>query len=167
MNSIVLEVPDHHAHGGRQDSSGDGDKQAVIGTYGTTSRPDHRPSLARSGPRPGPVQQVQREGNSLINELIIGTGSKDRSAWTIPRTTSQFANFFLDPFLARCFQFDRHSGSSGSAHGLADRWCSTMPPICPGCGPDDAGPVADLLRLNTGIPPTPVGKQKRLGLPGW
>jgi len=38
-----------------------------------------------------------------------------------------------------------------------------MPPICPGCGPNDAGPVADLLRLNTGIPPTPVGKQKRLG----
>ncbi len=37
------------------------------------------------------------------------------------------------------------------------------PPICPGCGPNDAGPIADLLRLNTGIPPTPVGKQKRLG----
>jgi hypothetical protein len=38
-----------------------------------------------------------------------------------------------------------------------------MAPICPGCGPKDAGPVADLLRLNTGIPPTPVGSQKRLG----
>jgi len=37
------------------------------------------------------------------------------------------------------------------------------PPICPGCGPKDAGPVADLLRLNTGIPPTAVGSQKRLG----
>src|SRR5207245_6513141 len=38
-----------------------------------------------------------------------------------------------------------------------------MAPICPGCGPGDAGPIADLLRLNTGIPPTPVGRQKRLG----
>jgi hypothetical protein len=38
-----------------------------------------------------------------------------------------------------------------------------LPPICPGCSPKDAGPVADLLRLNTGIPPTPVGSQKRLG----
>ena len=38
-----------------------------------------------------------------------------------------------------------------------------MAPICPGCGPSDAGPIADLLRLNTGIPPTPVGRQKRLG----
>jgi len=38
-----------------------------------------------------------------------------------------------------------------------------MAPICPGCGTNDAGPVADLLRLNTGIPPTAVGSQKRLG----
>jgi hypothetical protein len=30
-------------------------------------------------------------------------------------------------------------------------------------GPNDAGPIADLLRLNTGIPPTPVTNQKRLG----
>jgi hypothetical protein len=37
------------------------------------------------------------------------------------------------------------------------------PPICPGCGANDAGPIADLLRLNTGIPPTPVDQQKRLG----
>jgi len=38
-----------------------------------------------------------------------------------------------------------------------------MAPICPGCGPKDGGPVADLLRLNTGIQPTAVGLQKRLG----
>ena len=37
------------------------------------------------------------------------------------------------------------------------------PPICPGCGKGDTGPVADLLRLNTGIPPTKVGSQQRLG----
>ena len=38
-----------------------------------------------------------------------------------------------------------------------------MPPICPACTSANAGPVADFLRLNTGIPPTPVGSQKRLG----
>ena len=36
------------------------------------------------------------------------------------------------------------------------------PPICPGCTPADGGPIADLLRLNTGIPPTPVAQAKRL-----
>jgi len=36
-------------------------------------------------------------------------------------------------------------------------------PICPGCTPAEAGPIADLLRLNTGIPPAAPGAQKRLG----
>jgi len=38
-----------------------------------------------------------------------------------------------------------------------------MAPICPGCTAADAGPIADLLRLNMGIAPTPVVSQKRLG----
>jgi hypothetical protein len=39
-----------------------------------------------------------------------------------------------------------------------------MPPICPGCTAADAGPVADLLRLNTGIAPPPgLTTQHRLG----
>jgi hypothetical protein len=37
-------------------------------------------------------------------------------------------------------------------------------PICPGCTPQQAGPVADLLRLNTGIPATPRPSRKRLGV---
>ena len=36
-------------------------------------------------------------------------------------------------------------------------------PICPGCTASQAGPVADLLRLNTGIAPTPFANAKRLG----
>ena len=36
-------------------------------------------------------------------------------------------------------------------------------PICPGCSSAQAGPVADLLRLNTGIPPTAAALRKRLG----
>ena len=36
-------------------------------------------------------------------------------------------------------------------------------PICPGCIASQAGPIADLLRLNTGIPPTPFAQAKRLG----
>jgi hypothetical protein len=35
-------------------------------------------------------------------------------------------------------------------------------PICPGCTPRQAGPVADLLRLNTGIAPTPKASRNRL-----
>src|SRR5207247_519761 len=127
MNSIVLEVPitmltvDGKIHRA-------GDKQAVIGTYATTSR--HRVTVRRS-PNPekdfGPFRQVQRMGNSLINELIIGTGSKDRFSMDEPENDAQFADFFLNPVLAGVF----------SSIGI---------PVAP-------NPRTDLLILGQYIPP--------------
>ena len=169
VNSIVLEVPITMltVDGKRHEAS---DKNAVIGTYGTTSR--QRITIRRSANQFGadgePIvtqgdwRQVQREGNSLINELIIGTGFKDRFSVDDPSNDKQFAKFFLDPLLAHLFD------DLGIPVPPAPR-TDLLPlvqyraPICPGCGPDDFGPIADLLRLNTGIPPTPVGSQKRLG----
>ena len=40
-------------------------------------------------------------GNPLINELIIGTGSKDRSAWTIPTTIASLRTSFWIRFWPR------------------------------------------------------------------
>jgi hypothetical protein len=162
VNSIVLEVPirmltvDGKIHAA-------GDKQAVIGTYGSTSR--HEITVRRS-PNPdqnfGAFQHVNREGNPLINEVIIGTGFKDRFSMDYPKNDAQFANFVLDPVLASVF------GSLGVPIPPNPRndlliLVQYEAPICPGCGPKDAGPIADLLRLNTGIPPTAVGSQLRLG----
>jgi hypothetical protein len=163
VNSIVLEVPitmltqDGKLHAA-------GEKQAVIGTYGATERP--RVQVRRGTGNSGVAtafQQVNREGNSLINELIIGTGSKDKFSTDDPKNDAQFAAFFLDPLLAHLFH-----GVLGVPIPPAPRLdllplVQYMAPICPGCGPNDAGPIADLLRLNTGIPPTPVAQQKRLG----
>jgi uncharacterized protein DUF4331 len=162
VNTIVLEVPitmltrDGKLHGA-------GEKEAVIGTYGTTSRRHlrvlHGSDFENEGHR---FAQVQRMGNPLINELIIGTGSKDRFSMDDPKNDAQFANFFLNPLLAQIF------ASIGIPVPAAPRTdllplVQYMAPICPGCTAADAGPVADLLRLNTGIPPTPVAMQKRLG----
>ena len=162
VNSIALEVPitmltvDGRLHPA-------GDKNAVIGTYGATSRPK---LTVRRAPNPvasfGPFQQVNREGNSLINELIIGTGSKDRFSMDDPKNDGQFAIFFLDPLLAHVFASFKIPVAPAPRTDLLPL-VQYMAPICPGCGPNDAGPIADLLRLNTGIPPTPVGSQKRLG----
>jgi hypothetical protein len=164
VNSIVLEVPitmltvDGQLHPAS-------DKNAVIGTYGSTARPQI--TVRRVGgiaPNGGtPWVQVNREGNSLINELIIGTGSKDKFSTDDPKNDGQFASFFLDPLLAHLF-----NSVLGIPIPPAPRLdllplVQYMPPICPGCGPNDAGPIADLLRLNTGIPPTSVANQKRLG----
>ena len=170
VNSIVLEVPiamltvDGQLHPAT-------DKNAVIGTYGATSR--QRITIRRTpaqvsgkfGPTTGTGgwKQVQREGNPLINELIIGTGSKDRFSVDDPKNDKQFANFFLDPLLAHLF------GSLGIPVAAAPRadllpLVQYMAPICPGCSAKDAGPIADLLRLNTGSPQTPVAQQKRLAV---
>jgi len=161
VNSIVLEVPismltvDGKMHAA-------GEKEAVIGTYGATSRPRITVLRDNTVNASGGFVQIQREGNPLINELIIGTGSKDRFSMEDPANDSQFANFFLNPLLATIF------GSIGIPVPPAPR-LDLLPlvqynaPICPGCGPQDAGPIADLMRLNTGIPPTPFAMAKRLG----
>jgi len=161
VNSIVLEVPirmltvDGELHGA-------GEKQAVLGTYGSTSR---RKVTVRRSPDPpvvsGPFQQVQRMGNPLINELIIGIGSKDRWSMDDPKNDGQFADFFLHPLLADIFASLGIPVPSGDRTDLLPL-VQYMAPICPGCAPGDAGAIADLLRVNTGIPPTPVGNQKRL-----
>ena len=161
VNSIVLEVPitmltrDGQVHAA-------GDKAAVIGTWGTTSR--RKTTVLREGgdTGSGAWAQVQRLGNPLINEGIIGIGFKDRFSTDEPKNDGQFASFFLNPLIPQIFS------SIGIPVPPAPRLdllplVQYMAPICPGCGPNDGGPIADLLRLNTGIPPTPFASQKRLG----
>src|SRR5271157_1884489 len=164
VNSIVLEVPitmltvDGKRHGA-------GDKDAVIGTYGATARPQITVRRDSEQADAGKAQwrQVNREGNSLINELIIGTGSKDKFSTDDPVNDSQFAPFVLNPLLAQLFSSVLGIPVPPPPRNDLLLLVQYEPPICPGCGAGDTGPVADLLRLNTGIPPTPVGSQKRLG----
>ncbi len=166
VNTIALEVPitlltsDRRMHAAS-------DPKATIGTYGTTSRQEttvRRAAGEANGNAfnfAGPWRQVQRMGNPLINELIIGIGSKDRFSIDDPKNDVQFANFFLNPLLATVFGTLGIPVPSGQRNDLLPL-VTYAPPIAAAGTP--AGPIADLLRLNTGIPPTPVANQKRLGL---
>ena len=107
--------------------------------------------------------QVQRLGNPLINELIIGTGSKDTFSMSAPANDAQFAPCVLNPLLATVFGTLGIPVAPPPRTDAASAGAQYQAPICPGCGPADAGPVADLLRLNTGIPPTPFASAKRMG----
>ncbi len=140
---------------------------ATIGVWATTSRPR---VTVRRAPLPalnqGGFAQVQRMGNALINELLVGTGFKDRFSMDRPRFDSQFANFFLDPTLARVI-----NAAFGGAVPIPTPprvdllpLVTYAPPIAAPGTP--AGPVADLLRLNTGVPPTDPSIASRLGLLG-
>jgi hypothetical protein len=89
-------------------------------------------------------------GNPLINELVIGTGFKDRFSTDSPLNDAQFANFFLRPLLADIFASLGIPVPTGDRTDLLPLVTYTGPIVPPGT---PAGPVADLLRINTGIPP--------------
>jgi Domain of unknown function (DUF4331) len=169
VNTIVLEVPITMLTSDGQ-LYGPDDPQAVLGTYGTTSRP--RVKILPRKPGSTPVLshnfvQIQRMGNALINELLIGTGDKDKFSMSEPEDDAQFANYLLDPLLARVLNAAYGGAVPIPTPPRLDLAPLVLyaPPICPACTtPVLQGPIADLLRLNTGIPPTPQANRKRLGV---
>lgn len=158
VNTIAIEVPiSMLTRDGAMHSATD--PKGTIGTWATTSRAE---LTIRPSPRPaqnfGNLAQIQRLGNPLVNELIIGTGSKDYWSMSDPVNDSQFASFDLDPLLARVFN---------AVYGInipAPPRTDLLPlvtyaaPIAPAGTP--AGPIADLCgstlvcllhRLRTGV----------------
>jgi uncharacterized protein DUF4331 len=152
---------------------------ATIGIWGTTSRPH---ITIRRSPLPpdqfpktnDPIaldnnyKQVQRLGNPLINELIIGTGSKDYWSMSQPVNDSQFASFDLNPPFVTIVDALYQALLPGALTSPPAPRTDLLPlvtyaaPIAAAGTP--AGPIADLLRINTGVAPTAPGNASRLGL---
>jgi hypothetical protein len=166
VNTIAVEVPiELLTSTGRREPATS--PAATIGMWATTSRPM---TTVRRSPDPlettGDVRQVQRMGNPLFNELIIGTGSKDRFSMDQPRNDAQFADFALDPLLARVV-----NAATGGVVEIPKPPRTDLLPLVTYAPPIAAagtpsGPVADILRLNTGVPATPPAMANRLGLIG-
>ena len=78
-----------------------------------------------------------------------------------PTNDGQFVSFFAQPLLADIFKSIGIPVPTGPRLDLALLVQYTGPTIPSGT---PKGPVADLLRVNTGIPPTPAAQQQRLGL---
>jgi hypothetical protein len=140
---------------------------AVLGVWGVTSRPMTTTRMAPNPPvESGPFVQVQRVGNPLINELVIGIGHKDRFSLDEPANDAQFASFFLDPPIVRIVEALYGGALSVPSAPRTDLLplVTYAAPIAPAGTP--GGPIADLLRLNTGVPATPAPVASRLGLIG-
>ena len=166
VNSIAIELPvTMLTRTGAVESAAS--TAATIGVWATTSRPR---LTTRRAPLPatssGSFSQIQRMGNPLINELLIGVGFKDRFSMDQPKNDSQFASFFLDPTLARIL-----NAATGGAIAIPTPPRTDLLPLVTYAPPiaapgTPAGPIADLLRLNTGVAPTAPGTASRLGLLG-
>ncbi len=166
VNAIAVEVPIDLLTGTGRIEPADS-PAATVGVWGTTSR--RAVTLRRPG-KPlvtsGPWRQVQRMGHPLINELIIGIGQKDLFSMQPPHKDQQFAGFFLDPPIVHIVE-----ALYGGALAVPEPPRTDLlplvtyaPPIAAAGTP--AGPIADLLRLNTGVPATPPAGASRLGLIG-
>jgi hypothetical protein len=165
VNSIAIEVPISMVTG----ASG-----PVIGSWATTSRSRNqiRPGTGDVSLTPGSTTaadyaQVQRMANPLINELIIGTGFKDAWSTSAPSGDIQFANFALDPLLARVLNAVFGLPVPDPPRlDLAPLVVYAPPITAKGAAPailTPANPFADLLRLNMSIKATPMASRKRLG----
>jgi hypothetical protein len=161
VNTIAIEVPKTMLTqtGNMEPASS---PAATIGVFGTTARAR---LTVRRAPLPaedsGSFSQIQRMGNPLINELLIGTGFKDRWSMSQPKDDSQFADMLLDPLLARVFNAAFGINVPPPPRNDLLPLVQYRPPIAAPGTP--TGPVADLLRLNTGVAPTSAGARRRLG----
>ena len=132
VNTIALEVPLSVA-------------PSVVGMYASTSRPASQPLR---------LVQVARMANPLVNELIIGTGSKDLWNATDPVDEAQFVNFYRAPRLAALLNL---------AFGIPVPPTPRNDLVAALLQYPSGGIVSELLRLNLTVAPTAAANQRRLG----
>ena len=117
----------------------------VLGLYASTSRPAVQPL---------PAVQVSRMGNPLVNEVIIGTGSKDLWNATDPVDEARFLGFYQTPRLAAVLNL---------AFGIAVPATPRNDLVSTLLQYPTGGILSELLRVDLRVPPTPAASQRRLG----
>jgi hypothetical protein len=174
VHSIAIQVPISQLtrHGAGSESS----PASVIGVWTTASRQSVRLWDTDNGDTvsSGPYRQVSRLGNPLVNEVLIPLGKKDLWNSLPPSDDKQFASYVTNPELAGLLPalypgvFPNLAALDASHAARADLEAILLTGIPSGIVPgfqNYTGPVlADMLRLNTAIPPTK--KPNSLGIIG-
>jgi hypothetical protein len=168
VHSIALQVPIS-----RVTAPG----RPVIGVWTTASRRRVRilDSQGSGQVESGPFTQVSRLGNPLVNEVVIALGDKDRWNTQPPEHDKQFAHYVEHPEVAALLPvlypgvFPNLAALDKARTPRADLVAILLTGIPKGIVDgftNFTGPVqADLLRLNTSIPPT-TSKPSIFGLLG-
>ena len=163
-HSIVLQVPISELTRDHQPLSGPKDPDAVIGVYAASERRQVK-VLSSKGNQPrtfGRWVRVSRLGMPLVNEVVIPLGKKDRFNASDPRDDAQFGQFVLDPEPARLIPV-LYPGVKVPAAPRNDIATIFLTGI-PGLNQPAKVTPSEMIRLNMGIPPTPLAKQNPLGL---
>jgi hypothetical protein len=157
VHSIAIQVPIS-----RVTATG----RPVIGVWTTASRQRVRVHGADGAPDvlAGPFHQVSRLGNPLVNEVLIPIGKKDFWNTQHPAHDKQFTHYVAHPELAGLLPvlypgvFPNLAALDKANKARVDLEAVLLTGIPKGIVPgftNFTGPVqADMLRLNTSIPPT-------------
>ena len=135
-----------------------------IGVYASASRQQIRVLTPNGGSASvGPWVQVSRLGNPLINEVVIPLKNKDRWNRSDPAGDAQFASSYTEPEVPALVNLLYPATADIATTGRNDLVAVLLTGV-PGLNFTGAT-KADLLRLNTSIPPSgPVGTGNRLGV---
>jgi hypothetical protein len=161
VNTIALQIPitqltrDGQAHAAS-------DPAATIGVYANAERQLIQTRAGDGSTNTfGPFVQVSRLAEPLINEVVIPIPRKDQWNASDPANDSQFASRYLSPevtVLENALYPVLDNAPETGRQDLAAILLTGVP------GLNFTGPTqADLIRLNTGIPPSaPAGQGNRL-----
>jgi hypothetical protein len=172
VSAIAIEVPIQELTRNRAVPSGPTDPNAVIGVWATASRRTTRVLQNDSSQlNAGDWVQVSRLGNPLVNEVVIPLRLKDAFNALSPVNDAVAAPYVLDPELARLLNTVFGITVPPAPRNDLVAIFATGIPVNPVTGPNyttflSDGQPHEYLRLNTGIPITPIGSQNRLGLLG-
>jgi hypothetical protein len=158
-----------------------GNGNGVIGVWTTASKRqaqifNPRPNFETATVNQGAYTQLSRLGMPLVNEVVIGLPSKDRFNASQPRSDAQFAKFVTNPSLP--FLIDALFRDAVNAT-LGTQIANLAPNNLPrndlvatfltgfkGVNQQSTVTPSEMLRLNTGIVPTPKETQSAFGVAG-
>jgi hypothetical protein len=157
VHSIALQIPK---------SALDNGGNHTIGVWAATDRPKVGVSGKANGKANGSWVQVSRLGNPLINEVVIPTDLKDKWNASSPADDKQFATYYQNPILATVLQklYPQFGPFQDTKRDDLVQLLLTglKTPALNFTGPT----LADELRLNLSISPTPFNQINRLGVLG-
>jgi hypothetical protein len=150
VHSIAIQVPKRHLTKG----------QSVIGVWTTASRQKVRLATEEEA-NVGPYVQISRLGNPLFNEVLVPMSKKDYWNTQPPKDDKQFASGVTHPELAALLpaiypNVFPHLAAYGKdrADLVAILLTGIKSGVVPGFHNFTGSTQADLLRLNTTIPPS-------------
>ncbi|MEU8239719.1 DUF4331 domain-containing protein [Actinoplanes missouriensis] len=176
VHSIAIQIPLHMVRRDGKKRVRGRDAGAVIGVWTSASRRqvEVRNNSAGNDVVVGPQVQVSRLGNPLFNEVIVPMAEKDKWNSLPPSEDKRFAEFVATPELGALLPvlypglFDNLAALNKTKEPRADLLAILLTGIPDGLidgFQNNTGTLqADMLRLNTAIPP--AKKENKFGVVG-